>query len=191
MCDISAESYPQSARKVRHGAIDADNEWMSALASSVPGLIAVAVALVVFGVASVALTVIDIRTHRLPTPIVLSTGAGGVVLLSIAAWADAEPGRLVRALLAGATLFAAFFVLALMRAGALGGGDVKLAAVLGMNLGWFGWESVIVGVCAGFLLGGLTALVLLATRRANRHTRIAFGPFLLGGAWLAVCDAVL
>ncbi len=53
---------------------------------------------------------------------------------------------------------------------AFGFGDVKLGAVLGAYLGWNGWLDVYYGLCAGFLLGSVVALGLIATRRASLNT---------------------
>jgi leader peptidase (prepilin peptidase)/N-methyltransferase len=68
----------------------------------------------------------------------------------------------------------------------MGLGDVKLAGVLGLYLGWLGWSSVLVGTFAGFLLGGVLGVALLLVRRASGRTAIPFGPFMLAGALLAV-----
>ena len=69
---------------------------------------------------------------------------------------------------------------------ALGLGDVKLAASLGTLLAWFGWRLLLAGGFAGFLLGGVFAAALLASRRAGRKQPIPFGPFMIAGAVLAV-----
>jgi leader peptidase (prepilin peptidase) / N-methyltransferase len=71
----------------------------------------------------------------------------------------------------------------------MGGGDVKLAPLLGFYLGWLGWGAVAVGAFAAFLLGGLVGVVLMATRLAKLKTRIPFGPYMLAGAFLAVFAA--
>ena len=65
----------------------------------------------------------------------------------------------------------------------MGFGDVKLAGVLGMMLGWFGWPEVVVGAFLGFLFGGVLGMALMAARRATRKSMIPFGPFMLAGAW--------
>jgi leader peptidase (prepilin peptidase)/N-methyltransferase len=65
-------------------------------------------------------------------------------------------------------------------------GDVKLAVSLGTLLAWFGWRVLIAGGAAGFLLGGLGGVVLLASRRADRKQLIPFGPFMIAGTFLAV-----
>jgi leader peptidase (prepilin peptidase)/N-methyltransferase len=68
----------------------------------------------------------------------------------------------------------------------MGFGDVKLALLLGLYLGFLGWQFLAVGAFAGFLLGGVVGAVLLAAGRATRKTRIPFGPSMLAGALLAV-----
>jgi leader peptidase (prepilin peptidase)/N-methyltransferase len=71
----------------------------------------------------------------------------------------------------------------------MGFGDVKLAGLLGLYLGWLGWASVLVGTLAGFLLGGFAGVTLVLTRRANGKTAIPFGPYMLAGALLALFAA--
>ncbi len=92
----------------------------------------------------------------------------------------------MRALGAGAALFVFFVLLRVAGRGAIGGGDVKLAALVGVLLGWVGWSAVLLGVVAAFLAAGVVAIVLLAARRATRSTRIPFGPFLVIGTWIGV-----
>ena len=130
------------------------------------------------------LTVIDARTHRLPNRIVLPTLAGLGVLVIAEAIFLADATRLVRAL-GGMVILAVFYgVLRMISASGMGGGDVKLAAVIGLLLGWHGWQQLAVGAAAAFVLGALYALALVAMRRADGSTRIAFGPWMiLGAAW--------
>jgi leader peptidase (prepilin peptidase) / N-methyltransferase len=134
---------------------------------------------------SVVLTVIDLDVHRLPNAIVLPSYPVAALLLGLAAL---EHGRqpLQSALLGAAGLYAVYFLLALAYPAGMGFGDVKLAGVLGAYLGWLGWEAWMIGLVGGFLLGGVTGIALLATGRAGRKTKIAYGPFLLLGALLAV-----
>ena len=65
-------------------------------------------------------------------------------------------------------------------------GDVKLAAVLGLYLGWLGWGVLAVGAFAAFLLGGIFAIALLLIGRARRRTAIPFGPWMIAGTWLGI-----
>jgi leader peptidase (prepilin peptidase)/N-methyltransferase len=69
--------------------------------------------------------------------------------------------------------------------GQVGGGDIKVAGLVGLLLGWLGWRTLITGACAGFVLAAVVSAVLLAARRITRHAAISFGPYLLGGALLA------
>ncbi|WP_322409343.1 A24 family peptidase [Microbacterium invictum] len=138
------------------------------------------------GVVSIVLAVIDLRHHRLPNRIVLpSYGIGGALLLG-AVLAGAPPAALGRALAGMVLLFGFYLLLRVLSSRGLGGGDVKLAGVLGLYLGWLGWEVLAVGAVAGFVVGGVTGVVLVLSRRADRRTRIAFGPAMLIGAWLVI-----
>lgn len=132
------------------------------------------------------LIVIDARTHRLPNRIVLPTLGALVLLAIIEALVTGDGERLVRALLGGLALGAFYAVMHLISRQGMGGGDVKLAAVIGLVLAWHGWQVLVLGAAAAFLLGALYAIVLMLLRRANRHTRIAFGPWMIIGAVLAI-----
>lgn len=128
----------------------------------------------------------DLAVHRLPDRLTLPTAAWILLCwltlcLTGAPWPD-----LGRALLAGAVLGGAFLLLCLLTPGGLGLGDAKLAAVLGLVLGWFGWLEVLAGVLGAFLLGGLFAMGLLVARRAGRRSAVAFGPWLVAGAALSL-----
>jgi leader peptidase (prepilin peptidase)/N-methyltransferase len=91
-----------------------------------------------------------------------------------------------RGLIAAAALWVIFEIIS--RFG-MGRGDVKLAPLLGLYLGWLGWSSVAIGMFAGFLLGGVFGVVLMLSRLATRKTRVPFGPYMLAGAFLAVFAA--
>jgi leader peptidase (prepilin peptidase)/N-methyltransferase len=108
------------------------------------------------------------------------------VLLGTAALVDGEPGRLLTAVLGAVALFGLYFVLALVYPAGMGFGDVKLAGVLGLYLGYLGWAEVLVGGFLGFLLGGVVGGALMVLRRAGRKSQIPFGPFMLAGALLAI-----
>jgi leader peptidase (prepilin peptidase)/N-methyltransferase len=137
---------------------------------------------------AVALAAIDLDTMRLPDKIVLPSYAVALLLLVPAAIAAHSAHAATRGLIAAAVLYAFYWILAILPRG-MGGGDVKLAPLLGLYLGWLGWSSVAVGAFAGFLLGGVVGIALIATRRAGRKTRVAFGPYMLAGAFLAVFAA--
>ena len=135
---------------------------------------------------TVALAAIDLDVYRLPNPIVLPSYLVGAGLLLIPAVAAQRGDDALRALLGAAAVFAFYFLLAFIYPAGMGFGDVKLAGVLGMYLGWLGWAEVLVGVFAGFLLGGVVSIGMLTLRRVTRKTAIPFGPYLLGGALVGV-----
>ena len=135
---------------------------------------------------AVALALIDIDTKRLPNAIVLPSYAVAGTLLTVAAAASGEWDQLLRAGLGGAVMYAFYFVLAVAKPGAMGFGDVKLAGVLGLYLGWLGWSVLVVGLFLGFLFGGALGALLMVVGRASRKSKIPYGPFMLLGAFVAV-----
>jgi leader peptidase (prepilin peptidase)/N-methyltransferase len=68
----------------------------------------------------------------------------------------------------------------------LGWGDVKLAGILGLYLGWLGLAVLAAGLFLGYLLAAGAGLGLIAAGRASRKTQLPFGPFLLAGTLAAI-----
>lgn len=139
-----------------------------------------------FAVWSAILAVIDVRSHRLPDRIVLPAYPLSLVLLGAAALLRGEPSRLIPMVGGALALFVFYLALRMLRAGGMGGGDVKLSGVLGVFLGYLGWDAVLTGAVAGFVFGGLYAAALLLSRRGSRNTAVAFGPWMLLGAWAVI-----
>lgn len=140
-------------------------------------------------VVAARLVVIDVRTHRLPDRIVLPTLAALLALIAIDALAAHDTAPLLRAG-GGLLMLGGFYaVLRLLSRNGMGGGDVKLAAVIGLLLGWHGWQALAIGAAAAFVLGAVHAGILLLLRRADRRTRIAFGPWMIAGAVLGILVA--
>ena len=150
-------------------------------------------------VCTVPLVFTDLAVSRLPDPLTAAAYAGtGALLLLAAATASAATGgaaagghaaswsALLRAALGGLALAGFYLLLLIISPSGMSLGDVKLAASLGTLLAWFGWRVLIAGGAAGFLLGGLGGVVLLASRRADRKQLIPFGPFMIAGTFLAV-----
>jgi leader peptidase (prepilin peptidase)/N-methyltransferase len=137
------------------------------------------------------LAAVDLRHRVLPNRVLLPAGVSGLLLLAGAAAAEGEWPRLLRAGLGAVVLFAVFLVLALIAPSGLGMGDVKLAALLGLYLGWLGWDAVVLGGAAGFVAQAVLALVLLATRRVGLRGELPFGPAMLLAAGLALAWATL
>ena len=138
------------------------------------------------GVLGVALAAIDIKVKRLPDLLTLPAYPVMIALLGAAALTDGTGTDLVRALLGGLTLAACYLLLALARPGQMGGGDIKLAGLAGLALGWLGWPALVTGAALGFLLCGAVSAAMLATRMITLRASISFGPFLLAGTLIAV-----
>jgi len=79
--------------------------------------------------------------------------------------------------------FVIFLLLALVSRGGMGFGDVKLAALIGLATGF---PLVLLAVIMGAVLGGLTAIILLATGKRGRKEAIPFGPFLAVAAMVTL-----
>jgi leader peptidase (prepilin peptidase)/N-methyltransferase len=151
-----------------------------------------------FVVMAVRLTVIDVRHHLLPNRIVFpSYGVAGVLLLAAALAgavmpAGSDPGAglfaapAFRVVAGAAILWLFYFVLRFAYPPGMGFGDVKLAGVLGMYLGYLGWGHLFAGTFLAFLLGGLWSIALLAARRGTLKSSIPFGPFMLAGTAAAM-----
>jgi len=143
-------------------------------------------AFVLFAALSILLAAQDIRTHRLPNAIVLPAYPVALVMLTSACALGAEWSRLGTALVGMVVLFGFYLLLRIVSPRGMGGGDVKLAGLIGLMLGWVGWSALAIGALAGFVLGGLYGLALLGARRADRRTAIPFGPWMLVGAWVGI-----
>lgn len=143
-------------------------------------------ALLYLAAIGLALALIDLDVNRLPDAIVLPSYPVAAILLVVAGLGTGEPFALVRALIGGAAMLAFYGLLAVVWPGGMGWGDVKLAGLLGLYLGFAGWGALAVGAFGAFLLGGLFSVVLLVARRAGRRTRVPFGPWMIVGAALGL-----
>ncbi len=148
--------------------------------------LAIAVALLVFAALTIALAAIDLDTHRLPNSIVLPGYPVLIVLFAVAGVAAPDLESLARAAAGSGILFAVYLTLALISPRGMGMGDVKLAGLIGLVLGWFGWAPLAVGAMAAFFLGGVFGVILMLARRASRTSGIPFGPWMLAGAWVGI-----
>ncbi len=143
-------------------------------------------AFVYLGGVGIALAAIDIDTQRLPDVIVKPSYAVAGVLLGGAAALEHDWHTLERVAGGGVLLWAFYLLLVFIYPRGMGWGDVKLAGVLGMYLGWLGWGSLVVGGFLGFLLGGLIGAGLMLAGRAGRKTKIPYGPYMILGTFLAI-----
>jgi leader peptidase (prepilin peptidase)/N-methyltransferase len=143
--------------------------------------------------AGALLAVIDRQHKLLPDRVTLPSIGIGALLLAVAAVATGNGAALLRAVLGAVVLYVVFVVLVLISPRSIGMGDAKLAALLGLYLGWLGWGVLLLGTAAGFAVQAVLALVLLASRRIGLRGELPFGPAMLIGAALAIgwSDALL
>jgi leader peptidase (prepilin peptidase) / N-methyltransferase len=163
---------------------------LCALAAAATGWSAALPAFVALGLVATPLVVVDVEHRRLPDRLVAAGAALGLVLLGLAA-AAAGSGALVRAAVAAGLTFLAFFLVAIAVPASFGFGDVKLAALLGGYLGWLGWAELGYGLLAGFALGAVGSLVLVAAGRASWRSSVPLGPALVGGAFTVAAGSGL
>jgi leader peptidase (prepilin peptidase)/N-methyltransferase len=131
-----------------------------------------AIALVLLS-ALVVITGIDLAHQIIPDVITLPGIAAGFLASSLGGrvgWLDSLLGILVGG--------GAFLVIIFASRGGMGGGDMKLGAMLGAFLGW---KVVVVSLLVAVLAGGLVAIVLLVTGARGRKDPVPFGPFLAVG----------
>lgn len=157
--------------------------WRLGLTPELPAVLAF-----IFG--GVLLAVIDWKVQRLPTRIVYTTlaaVAGGLVFAAVVEQKWASLGTAV----VGALLFSSvFFIIWLVTSTftgmmVLGFGDVRLAAVLGLVLGWYGLPYVLYGAIAGHVLA-LGIALATCVRKRELQLRYSFGPPLIAGTLAVV-----
>ena len=149
---------------------------------------------VVCGAISVLLivTMIDLDHGLILNRIVLPSALAALILAPF--WTELGLSRsflgsesmlasFVNSLVAGAGAFLAWLTIFLLYPRGMGAGDVKLAGLLGLLVGYPG---VVVAVWLAVVSGGLVAVFLLALRRRGRKDAIPFGPFLALGAVVAL-----
>jgi leader peptidase (prepilin peptidase)/N-methyltransferase len=121
----------------------------------------------------IAITAIDLQHQIIPDAITLPGIVAGVLIgVGTGTWLDSLLGALVGG--------GVFFAIIVIQPGGMGGGDMKLGAMLGAFLGW---KVLLFSLFVAVTCGGGLAIALLATGLRGRKDPIPFGPFLaLGGA---------
>ena len=139
-----------------------------------------------FFAALLAVALIDLEHFIVPNRIVFPMLAISLPLLGIAALLERDAWPLLTGL-AGALLASnALLIINLISPRGMGMGDVKLALLLGLFLGWLGLGHVALGLFLGFLLGAIGGILLIALGIKGRKDPVPFAPFLAAGAIVAV-----
>jgi leader peptidase (prepilin peptidase)/N-methyltransferase len=131
-------------------------------------------------------TWIDLRTQRLPREITYTGIVLGAISLSVAAVVIDEPERIWMMVLGAAIALATMWLIYTLSKGGMGDGDVRLAPLLGLYLGWLNPGIVLVGLFFGFFAGAVVGVAMMAFHRAGRRTAVPFGPFLALGTVVAI-----
>ncbi len=128
-----------------------------------------------FSAALLVIIVIDIHHQIIPDVISLPGIVLGV-LFSFVSPTVTWQSSLIGLLVGGGVLYAvAFFYFLLRKVDGMGGGDIKLLAMIGA---WLGWQSLPFVIFASSLSGSLVGLIAMFYQRKGGRTRIPFGPFL-------------
>ncbi|GAA1919161.1 prepilin peptidase [Nocardioides hwasunensis] len=133
---------------------------------------------------AVALSVIDWHTRLLPRVVVVPATLAAIAVVVVVGLATGEREALLRALAAMVVARSFFWLLWFLRSAGMGFGDVRLAAPVGLVLGWVGWGALAIGLWIGFIAFALPALGLAIARRDRSMLKksFPFGPFMVLGA---------
>lgn len=133
----------------------------------------------------IALAVIDYVTWYLPSRLILPSYGVVVGLEAVAAIVLREPAVLVLALIGGAVLGLYYGLIWFISPRTMAFGDVRLGALLGLALGPLGLATVVLSIVTAAILA---VLGLVPLRRGGNMIRrkVPYGPFLVGGALVAV-----
>ena len=134
----------------------------------------------------VAQTWIDLRTQRLPREITYTGLILGAISLTVAAIVIDEPERIWMMALGAMIALVAMWLIYVLSKGGMGDGDVRLAPLLGLYLGWLNPGIVLPGLFFGFVAGAVVGVAMMAIDRAGRRTAVPFGPFLALGTVVAI-----
>ncbi len=135
---------------------------------------------------AIVLSIVDFRELRLPNKYVYPAYGFVTLGLILPSAIDNLWQALTEAALCGVVGLALFMLLHVVYPSGLGMGDVKLAGIIGLITGWVSWGTALVALMFAFFLSAIVSIILLATRKATMKSALPFGPFMLGGAILAI-----
>jgi leader peptidase (prepilin peptidase)/N-methyltransferase len=140
----------------------------------------------ILAAALVALVWIDLRERRLPREITYTAFVLSSIVIVIAGLVDDQPERIWQAAFGAGLALTIMGLIYLGARGGMGDGDVRLAPLLGLHLGYLNPGIVPVGLFYGYLIGAVVGVAAMALGSAGRKTTLPFGPFLAAGTVVAV-----
>lgn len=151
-------------------------------------------AIVIWGLATLWLSIVDLRTRTLPTRVIWSTAAAVWILYVAASVLEARSAGLIGAAIGAAICGGALAAVHFAHPPSMGFGDVRLATLNGLLCGWWGWRAALLGLAAGFL-AALPEAVVTLVREGSRASR-PLGPYLVIGAggvaiWSALTTGIV
>ena len=144
-----------------------------------------------FTATGVALALIDYDVKRLPDALTFPTYVVAIAALAADSAHSGHWHPFVRAVEGMVALFLFYLATrvlgtAVLGKTAMGLGDVKLSGILGLLLAWLSWGALFVGAFAGFVVGAVGGITLIASGRGKLATRIPYGPYMLLGALIGI-----
>jgi leader peptidase (prepilin peptidase) / N-methyltransferase len=137
--------------------------------------------LVYFGI---QLSIIDFKSHRLPNKLVGTFAITEILILVGIGFVESDLSRVVTATGIAIITMSIYALLYFISRGALGMGDVKFAFPLGLCVGWYSPENVLISIFISFVAAGLVAIIGILSKRMTRRSRLAFGPYMFLGTLL-------
>ena len=143
-------------------------------------------AMLVFTAALIAVSAIDLERRIIPKKIVWPALAIVGLLLLGAAVATGDFGNLATAAIGGAGAFGFLYVVWFIAPKGMGFGDVRLCALIGTAVGWYGIGHVLVALFLSFVFGSVVGIGLMVFAGRSRKSALPFGPSLAAGAYVAL-----
>ena len=139
-----------------------------------------------FAIASFPLLLEDFRSKKLPNRIIYPTTICTFILIFGVALFQGDFHLFTKSIISASLSFVGAFLLYLIARGGFGAGDVKLFLLTGLVLGSFETPREISAAIFSIFGVALYSLFLIITKRATAKTTVAFGPFIIIGAWISI-----
>lgn len=134
----------------------------------------------------IAISAVDLERFIVPNRILYPTLFIAAPLLVLAGALNDDWGSVRTAAIGGVLAWGLLLVIHLISPKGMGFGDVRLAGLIGMTLGWLSVGHVLVGLFLAFLTASVVGVSLIVLNLKGRKDKVPFGPFLALGAYLAI-----